>query len=140
MQRVNNTVYLGVKDLTTGADFITTATIPRFSGRKKRVSSNITYKRWRGTTATLDELVLRTAEQLVSQRQRGYNASFSAEAIAYMMKIKVDQIRHSLHRLNLVGKVSQRYKHCAEGTNRAWFHYGNDSGWAANRYTLWFNG
>jgi hypothetical protein len=136
MQRHQNQVYLGVVDPENGNSYIKTATIPQYSGKKKRVSANITYKRWRGATAALDELVLNTAEALVSQQHSGYNNDFCAETLAYKLNVRVDQIRHSLHRLNLQGKVSRPSKYHAHDTNRSPFYGGSASGWAACVYTL----
>jgi hypothetical protein len=103
MQRYHNQVYLGIDDPESGDSFIKTACIPQYSGKKKRVGANITYNRWRGTTAALDDIVLYTAQVLVSQQHSGYSHWFCAESIAYKMNVRVDQIRHSLHRLNLQG-------------------------------------
>jgi hypothetical protein len=138
MERYQNTVYIEVPTTESNTKgHVRTADIPMYSRRKKRVSTTVTYKRWKGTTAALDEQVLRVAELLVSQRNGGYRHRFCAEAIAYNLSIQVQFIKQSLHRLNLAGKVSQPSRHHAHDTNRAPFFYGGSaSGWAANVYSL----
>jgi predicted ArsR family transcriptional regulator len=65
-----------------------------------------------------------------------HSSSFSAEDIGLYLNIKVDQVRLSLHRLNLKGLVTQKSRSFAHDTNRAPFFWGSDSGWASNVYYL----
>lgn len=133
MERYEADVYLGVPQA--DGRGIRTATIPRYSGSKKRAGANLKFKKWRGTSDTLDERVFLTAEYIVSHKN--YGKSFTAEAIAYMINVRVDQVRHSLHRLNQAGKVSQACREFAHDTNRARLFGGPAHGWAANSYYIY---
>jgi hypothetical protein len=80
----------------------------------------------------LDELVLATAKAM---HDEGNAYGFAAEEIAYRVNVRVDQIKHSLHRLNLRGIINQPYRDIPHDTTRERWG-GVESGWGANRYTF----
>jgi hypothetical protein len=101
-----------------------------FSRSKKRPKTNVKLKRFRGSIEELDLLVLNEARRIAAHANR-----FCAEDVGINLGIKVDQVHHSCHRLNLKGFVSRRYKDTVHDTNRD--HWGgNASGWAASVYVL----
>jgi hypothetical protein len=104
-----------------------------WSRRTKRTKSTTKLKRWKGKPADLDAKVLELGT-MYNDQKRGFG--FTAEGIAFYLGIHVHEIKQSLHRLNLAGKVSQAIRNFAHDNNRnpTWYG-GSDSGWAANRYS-----
>jgi hypothetical protein len=133
MQRYEKTVWMSKAADPNKTESFTTGRVKRFSGSKKRDGIKRKFKRFRGPAETLDTLVLNTIQAMTAETGR---SSICAEEVGYRLDIRVDQIKHSLHRMNLAGHVSQAYREHAHDTNRARMFGGPNSGWAANRYNM----
>lgn len=132
MQRRGTAVYLGqAADPTKERHFIS-SDVRRHSGTAKRHGMRRKLKRFRGTIEQLDELVLDAAREA---HDAGATYGFSAEEIAIRLDVKVDQVKHACHRLNLRGILYQPSRYIPHDTSREMWG-GYESGWGANRYTF----
>ena len=59
---------------------------------------------------------------------------FTAEILAYRLKLRKSQVEHALHKLNLEGMVTQRHNHAPHDCHRAWPWIGVASMWGASLY------
>ena len=134
MERYDNVVYVHNMDPNNPATSYKSNEILFLSRRKKRPDLHVKLRRWKGTKAQLDTKVMELITAFLKKKQYGY--AFTAEAIGLHLGIHVHEIKQSLHRLNLAGKVNQAARYFAHDSNRNPFYGGHKSGWAANHYHL----
>jgi hypothetical protein len=133
MERYVDVVWMSAAADPSKQESFTTNERPRWSGKNKRSGRKHQFKRFRGSATELDELVLNTVLDIHKKMNTG---RCCAEEIGYRLNIRVDQIKHSFHRLNLRGILNQPSRSFAHDTNRNNFFYGPAHGWAPNIYTI----
>lgn len=134
MERYSNVVYTRTVDPSLEETSRKSNEIKFMSGRTKRPNMHVKLRKWRGTDEALDNLVMGAILGYLPKLK--HSSSFSAEELGFYLNVKVDQVKQSLHRLNLKGEVSQRARSFAHDSNRAPFFWGTQSGWASNVYYL----
>ena len=86
---------------------------------------------------TPDALLFAVCAQLQTiYRTRPPQIPFSAEELAVSLGLAPHVVRQALHRLDLLGVVSQAERCFAHDTSRNRMFPGRDSGWGANVYYL----